>query len=357
MKTLFKIIGCILSGLFAIALLVAVSALGYRAFLQHRDAEVLVIHTTNGINESRYVRIGGIDQWIQIRGQDVSNPVVLLLNGGPGASWIRVTQAFLPWEKYFTLVQWDQRGAGRTYAANRETVAASMTMMQMTSDAIEVIDYLRTHLKKDKIILLGHSWGSILGIHVAQQRPNFLYCFVGTGQVASMPQLLQAAYVTFLEQARQADNMRGVHELEALGAPPYTNYQQYVTLFTWSGHERTAAMRLALKLPFGGFAVPGYSLADHYNEMRGFGFSQRILCPIAWREDLPSVDRDFKVPIIFIEGSNDTLNPMADAKSYFDKISAPKKEFITIPGGSHFVLFEEPDVFLKEMLAHVQPLI
>jgi pimeloyl-ACP methyl ester carboxylesterase len=357
MKTLLKVLGFTVAGLLTIALLLLFVVLGYRAYLQHRDADALVIHTSNGVNEAQYVRIGGIDQWLQIRGDDVGNPVVLLLNGGPGVSWIRATQAFLPWEKHFTIVQWDQRGAGKTFAASGEAVAPTMTVARMTLDAIEVVEYLRARLKKDRIILLGHSWGSILGVHVAKERPNLLYCLVGTGQVESMPKMLQAAYTAFLAQVRREGNTQAVSELESVGSPPYARFDQYAILFKWAGPDRTASMRPALKLPLGGFAAPGYSLADIYNLLRGAEFSERVLFPVAAREDLPSLGLDFQIPVVFIEGAEDNATPTADAKDYFDQIEAPKKDFVVIPRGSHFVLFEEPDAFLKEMLIRVQPLL
>lgn len=357
MNALLKTVRVILYTALASVLLVMVVLLGIRAYFQHRDAAKLVIHTSSGISEARYVRIGGIDQWIQIRGQNLANPVVLLLNGGPGASWIRATQALAPWEKFFTIVQWDQRGAGRTFAAGGDSVAPTMTVARMTSDTIEVINYLRGRLKKDKIILLGHSWGSILGIHVAQERPDLLYCFVGTGQVESMPKVLKAAYGEFLADARRTNHRQAISEIEALGPPPYANYQSYVALFKWAGRDRTAALQPKLALPLGGFAAPDYSLADIYYFWRGFAFSQQMLFPLAAREDLPSLGLDFKVPIVFIEGTNDAVNPMADAEDYFDRLTAPEKDFVKITGGTHFVLFENPESFLTAMLAHVRPLL
>jgi pimeloyl-ACP methyl ester carboxylesterase len=357
MKTLLKVLGFALSGLLIIALLLVLIVFGYRAYLQQRDADALPIHTSNGINEAGYVRIGGIDQWLQIRGDDVGNPVLLLLNGGPGVSWIRATQSFRPWEKHFTFVQWDQRGAGKTFAASGETIAPTMTMARMTSDAIEVIEYLRAHLKKDKVILLGHSWGSILGVHVAKERPGLLYCYVGTGQVESMPKMLRTAYAAFLAQARRDGNAQAIRELEVLGLPPYAHFDQYATLFRWSGPDRAASLRPKLRLPLGGFAAPGYSIADAYNLLRGAEFSEHVLFPVAAREDLLSLGLDFKVPVIFIEGADDQATPTADAMDYFDQIKAPNKDFVVIPGAGHFVLFEEPDTFLKEMLPRVKPLV
>lgn len=159
------------------------SGLGFRAYRQNVSARVLAIQSPNGIQEGMYVKIGGIDQWIQIRGEDRGNPVILFVHGGPGASTIPISSSWQPWEKYFTVVQWDQRGAGRTLRMTGESIAATMTLAQMTEDGVEVAEYLRAHLHKDRIVLIGHSWGSFLGIHIVKQRPDLFYAYVGTGQV------------------------------------------------------------------------------------------------------------------------------------------------------------------------------
>jgi pimeloyl-ACP methyl ester carboxylesterase len=133
--------------------------LGVRAYRQSVNARALAIASPNGVQEGMYVKIGGIDQWIQIRGEDRGNPVMLFVHGGPGASTIPISSSWQPWEKHFTAVQWDQRGAGRTFRMTGESIAPTMTLAQMTQDGVDVVEYLRTHLHQDKIILIGHSWG------------------------------------------------------------------------------------------------------------------------------------------------------------------------------------------------------
>jgi pimeloyl-ACP methyl ester carboxylesterase len=156
------------------------------------------------ITEEGYVRIGGIDQWIQIRGQHRDNPVVLWLNGGPGFSTIPATPLYSRWEQPFTVVMWDQRGEGKTFERSGRSVAASMTIAQMTKDGIEVAEYLRTRLGRNKIILLGHSWGSILGVHMVKQRPDLFSAYVGTGQVVQLSESATAAYPLLTEYAKLA---------------------------------------------------------------------------------------------------------------------------------------------------------
>jgi len=179
-----RLIGVSLLGVAGILIVVAAAGLGFRAYRQHLAAETLAIRSPKGVQEGGFVDIGGIKQWIQIRGEDRDNPVLLFVHGGPGGSSWPMSSGWRPWEKHFTIVQWDQRGTGRTYGAAGDTLAPTMTLERMTQDGVELAEHLRTHLHKDRIVLVGHSWGSFLGIHMVKQRPDLFSAYVGTGQEA-----------------------------------------------------------------------------------------------------------------------------------------------------------------------------
>jgi pimeloyl-ACP methyl ester carboxylesterase len=150
-------------------------------FLRNRNAQDYAVTAEGGIDEAMYVKIGGIEQWITIRGEDRKNPALLLLHGGPGDAtnpWGYA--AFRSWLKYFTVVQWDQRGAGRTLGRNGAASASTITIEQMVRDGVELAELLRKKLGKEKLVLVGHSWGSILGVFMAKGRPELFYAFVGT---------------------------------------------------------------------------------------------------------------------------------------------------------------------------------
>ena len=202
-----------------------------RTYRQHVTAEQLAIHAPHGIEEAMYVKIGGIDQWVQIRGQDRNNPVLLCLHGGPGATWLPLTAVFAPWEKDFTVVQWDQRGAGKSLEASGASISSTMSIGRMADDGIELAELLRARLKKDRIIVLGHSWGSILGVHMALQRPDLFYAYVGTGQVARMTESQQISYAHLLEKARAANDKNAVRALEGIGPPPFDSIRKAAVVF------------------------------------------------------------------------------------------------------------------------------
>jgi pimeloyl-ACP methyl ester carboxylesterase len=349
----------ILLSLVVLLLVVVGAVLALRAHRQHETAEAIAIHTPNGIDEALYVRIGGIDQWIQIRGQDRNNPVLVCLHGGPGATWLPLTPLFVPWEREFTVVQWDQRGAGKTLETTGRSVADTMSVDRMAQDGIEIAEFLRKHLHRDKMILLGHSWGSILGIHMAKQRPDLFYAYVGTGQVSNMPRSQQISFAHLLEKARAAKDKEAVKELENIGPPPFDRMDKVVVYFNQLGAYELEADRVAQSSLIGQltFRAPNYSLWDIYNRIRGF-----VQIP-TWRlyremlsTDLSSLGLDFKIPIYFFQGVEDevTLTPLA--KEYFDEVHAPQKEIVLFEGAGHFAVWSFPDRFLQELVTRVRPL-
>jgi pimeloyl-ACP methyl ester carboxylesterase len=341
-------------------IVVAVAAiLALRAYRQHVTAQALAIHTPNGIDEGMYIKIGGIEQWIQIRGQDRNNPVLLCLHGGPGGTWTPLTALFLPWEKDFTVVQWDQRGAGKTLETTGPSVADTMSVDRMTQDGIEVAEFLRNHLHKDKIIPLGHSWGSILGIHMVKERPELFSAYVGTGQVSDMKRGQQMSYAYVLEKARAANDQKTVSALESIGQPPFDSFNKVMVLFDGLGKYAVESDHLAESSLMGRliFDAPNYSLRDIYSRNRGF-----LRIP-PWRlyyemlnMDLAPLGPDFKIPVFFFQGAEDEVTPAALAREYFDAIIAPHKEFVTFDGGGHFAFMSMPDRFLRELIGRVRPL-
>lgn len=221
-------------GLVALLLILIVCALSYRAIRQHESSSALAIHSPNGIDEAMFVPLGGINQWITVRGQNRDNPVVLFLHGGPGAPTDLLDFSVAPaWTPSFTFVQWDQRGAGKTFGSGG-TVATDMTIDRMAQDGIELAQFLRGHLHKDKIIIVGHSWGSILGVHMAKARPDLFYAYVGAGQVVNAQENEALNYRRVLAKARTLGDTKAIAELQASGPPPYPAMKALTTQRIWA---------------------------------------------------------------------------------------------------------------------------
>ncbi len=346
--------------MFAIALLVLAlgSLLTVRSCAQRSNAKAFAIHTANGIDESGYVRIGGIDQWVQVRGQNRDNPVLLFIHGGPGGTMIPVTRLFLPWEKEFTVVQWDQRGAGKTLESTGASIAETMSIDRMTQDGIEVAEYLRTHLHKDKIILLGHSWGSILGLQMAKRRPDLFSAFVGTGQASDMPQSIGMAYTHLLEQAQAAKDQGTLQVLTQIGPPPFDSMQKMAMFFQSLDKYQPASDRVAVDEIKRSLTSPppGYSLRDELSRFRGFA----VIPTLRLYQEMLSVQPSalgtrFDLPIIFIQGAEDQVTQASLTERYFNAITAPRKEMVLLEGGGHFAVLSMGDRFLKALITHARP--
>jgi pimeloyl-ACP methyl ester carboxylesterase len=334
---------------------------GYRkldellSFLRTRNSEQFAINPTKGINEASYVSIGGIEQWVTIRGQDRGNPVLLFLHGGPGDVTNPWSFAiFAPWEEHFTVVQWDQRGAGRTLRKTGQGVAPTMTLDRMTQDGVELAEYLRKHLGKDKIILVAHSFGSILGLRMVAMKPDLFYAYVGTGQVADETRNYSAAYDALLKKAQATANQQAIDELKSAGPPPYTSGLGYRVQRKWSNRFEDADQFLYGTLGLT-LVAPGNSAQDINDSADGQMLSSERLVPQTTNATPKDLGLDFAVPMFFFEGTEDFTTPTALAQQYLASIKAPRKEFVPINGG-HFAVFMNSGEFLRELIARVGPL-
>ena len=338
------------------AIVVGVSAYAYRAWQQRANARSLAIATVNGVQVAQFVRIGGIDQWVQIRGEDRSNPVLLILAGGPGNSLVPLTPVFRAWEKDFTVIQWDQRGAAKTYGRNGGK-EAPMTIERMVADGIELTEYLREHLQHSKVVLLGHSWGTVLGVMMVKVRPDLFAAYVGTGQVVAKEEKEEILYAAAMEKARAAHDDDSIRKLEAIGAPPYKSQEDLLVERAVSERYDTDAERnLEDTLRPVVLFAPDYSLHDIYSLLQGTKFAADALYDEVLRYDARTLGPRFDVPFFIFNGDLDLVTPMDLAQRYFDTIEAPQKVFVALEGGGHSAMLTMPDRFLNELVTRVRPL-
>jgi pimeloyl-ACP methyl ester carboxylesterase len=359
-RKIWRVIKISLLGLLGLLLILIVCAISYRAMRQHQNSAALAVRAPNGIDEAMFVHIGGINQWITIRGQNRDNPVVLFLHGGPGTPTNLLDFSMAPaWTPNFTLVQWDQRGAGKTFGSGG-TSATDMAVDRMALDGVELTQFLRGHLHKEKIILVGHSWGTILGIHMVKARPDLFYAYVGAGQEASVQENEAAIYTRVLDKARMLGDTKAIAELEAAGPPPYHVMKAMTTQRIWAqAYEHADAYEAAGQAS--SLYAPGYSLLDLLHAVQSIRFTlDTFLGPAMagplMNVNLISLGPDFGIPIFVFEGPDDYITSADLAKAYVDTLNAPQKEFVMLPAGGHFAVFTHPDEFLKEMNSRVRPL-
>jgi pimeloyl-ACP methyl ester carboxylesterase len=334
--------------------LVALGTLGYRALCQRRVARTLAIGTANGISESGYVRIGGEDQWIQIRGEDRANPVLLFLHGS-GMTMTPFTPVYRSWEKHFTVVQWDRRGAGKTLRRNG-TESDRLTFDLMAADGIEVAEYLRQRLHAAKVILLGHSQGSIVGTMMVRRRPDLFSAYVGTGQITDMARNEAETYPLAVQRAQAAGRPHAIRELDKIGAPPYPAARTWLVKQRWSFDSDPELRAWGKKAPRMLLTMPHMSLRDIYLFNTAFTFYPQPLYEETMRWSAAQLGPRFGVPFFIFQGDADQHTLTGLATDYFGTIEAPAKSLVLLPGGGHCAVLMQPGRFLDELLARVTPL-
>jgi pimeloyl-ACP methyl ester carboxylesterase len=293
-----------------------------------------------GIDEQLFVPAGGIEQWITIRGEDRANPVVLFLHGGPGNTLTPYADAIYGgWAGELTLVQWDQRAAGKTYGRNPPSEDAALTVEQMTQDGIAVAEYVAKRLDGKKIILLGGSWGSVLGVHMVKARPDLFQAYVGVSQIVNKIENQAASYSRLLALAQEAGDESTLTTLRTIGAPPWRNPRHPGVL-----RRATRAYEAKTTTPAPAswwIRSPEYAteqmLAD-YEAGEDFSFLQFV----GWNDDgmfstvdLPKLGLEFSVPVYLIQGSEDLVTVKEVTERYFERIVAPRKRFIVVPRAGH----------------------
>jgi pimeloyl-ACP methyl ester carboxylesterase len=321
------------------------------------------IVTPNGIERAQTVRIGGIDQWVTIRGDDRRNPVLLVLHGGPGYVETPLNWWYARgWEEYFTVVEWDQRGAGKTYLINDPAaVAPTMTRQRMLGDTEEMVAWLRRDLGKRRIFVWGHSWGSYLGLELARRHPDWLYAYIATGQITNSPESERRGWAYSLAAARAAHNGGAVGALEAIApystpghpvalkdvviAHKWGDYFGGVMAYRTSQEDESHATRLS----------PDYTDAEAPHIFDGNAFSERYLLADVLNLDL-SDETQLEVPLILLEGRHDRTVNSDVAHEWFVRVKAPEKHFVWFEHSAHEPESEEPGKFLLSLIRYARPI-
>jgi pimeloyl-ACP methyl ester carboxylesterase len=352
---MLRLLGKILIGLVVAAALLVGAAAAYRSWLQHEGEQLLTIDSPSGIDEAMFVNVRGSEQWITIRGRDRKNPVLLVVHGGPGAALSPLTAAFLLFEEDYTVVQWDQPGAARTFARVGGAIPAGLTVVDIAADGVAVAELVRERLAKEKVVVVGLSWGSMIGVEMVRARPDLFSAYVGTGLFVNKDDGEAIAYHEVLAKARSQGNEQAVVALEAIGAPPYDTPAEARAQAEWTSivagevSPGEATLERIKEL----LVAPRYGLADIWSYIEGYGASDDHfdLGAVDLRED----GRVFDVPFFVVHGADDYLTPAKLARAYFDTITAPRSAFVLIPGG-HTTLIDNADRFLAELNEHVRPL-
>lgn len=288
------------------------------------------------IEEAAFMTIGGIEQWVTIRGEDRRKPVLLLLHGGPGDVQSPFVSTYAPYEKEFVLVQWDQRGAGRTFAKNG--AAAGVTRERLVADGIDLAEQLRRRFPGTPLILFGHSWGSIIATGMAQQRPDLFAAYVGTGQATAWADTVQFQFDFLKARYREQGNAAALADLEAIGQPDPKNLKQYFGFSRPIRQHMNASDTAWLANLIELLKASGETDASIRTIGDGMNASATALAEDTINVDLSINALAFRIPYYVIQGRHDLFSPTPLVEAYFARVSAPKKRLIIIEDAGHFAL-------------------
>jgi len=315
------------------------------------------VNPPRGVDETQFAKIGEIDQFIAIRGEDRRNPVILFLHGGPADAQSPFLQEFVPWERDFTIVNWDQRGSGKTYGKNGPATPGMDTPVaaldRLTTDAIEVAEYASQKLEKRKIILVGHSWGAILGLNVVKRRPDLFYAFVATGLPVSWKQSLEDSETW---ARREAVSSHDESTLKALDEAASLRFDDMRRISASAKYRMTETDLAYLKMQQTAIGPDAPAKGDSADWVAGGAFTLPKILPVVFSFDARTMGTDFSLPIFVLQGRDDHVASFAEAQKYEGEIRAPRKALVPISGG-HFACFTNSKEFVEALRSNLLPLV
>ena len=301
------------------------------------------------IDEKSVVTLGKYPQHIRIRSTDEKLPVLLFVHGGPGVCdrhWVLGEQSALT--RVATMVCWDQRGAGLSYSGKLKE--ADLTVDRMVEDAHELVMYLKTRFKKKAVYVVGHSWGSLLGSLLAHKYPEDVAAYIGMGQFVDGPGNERLSYEFVLEEAKKRGDEKALKDLERIGWPVEGRYAsmddmmvQRDLMSKYGGEDYGESEGIIKSVVMPILRSPEYTLLDMVKYYRGAFFSLRALWDEVVSYDLNVSIPELKMPVYLTEGRHDQNTPIPLALDWFEKLQAPRKEWIWFEYSAHSPIKNEPD--------------
>ncbi len=305
------------------------------------------------------IQVGGITQWIRIRGTTASNPVLLLIQQGPGLPIIneaRRLARLLDLEKDFTVVYWDQRGTGLSSASLREKASqVGISAARMVDDTVTLLELLHDRFGR-RTLVAGFSFGATFAVQAAVRRPDLVAALVATGIDIDMPFAETHAYTFVLRTARERGNRRAIRQLEQIGPPPHVDVKRFSTRARWAANfggvtAGTTFNGLLRTLLASLLRSPDYSVTDIVRSFRGMTASQDALLPQLATTDLVRTVPRLGVPIVLAQGRLDQVAPGDAAQRFYDSITAPSKQLVWFEKSAHTPQYDEPAKFRELLIA------
>jgi pimeloyl-ACP methyl ester carboxylesterase len=316
------------------------------------------ISQPNGIQENIYVEIGGMEQYLQIRGEDKDNPVILWLHGGPGFPLTYLSSYYQKdLEADYTIVCWEQRGCGRTYYQNSDN--GELTIERLVSDMDELVDYLCGRFQKDKIIIMGQSWGTVLGMEYINENPQKVAAYIGIGQVTDFKRGKIYAAETAIQKSSDQDALllenylQSFRNTECMDDLNVKELEQMILLSL--KYLKGSGELSSMKQMYIAVTSPEFS----WNDLKWFltaSNSENILnCQkelveyMYFNFNVEKMSNEYSIPICFIQGECDWITPTDMVRGYYDTIFANTKKFVVIENAGHTPFLDNPEQFCDEV--------
>ena len=306
---------------------------------------------TQNLNSVESLELGGVEQHLIIRAEDISKPVILFLHGGPG-----IPEYFIMKEenkelyKYFIMVYWEQRGAGKSYCKDRSN--CNLTTQQLIEDTKELSEFLAKRFNKEKIYIMGHSWGSMLGLLTVQKYPELFHAYLGIGQVTNQYEAEKESLAWIKSRASELNDKRGLKKLNVLTLPaPLADvkewdhylrvHRKYLLKYGGTYHQKVSMLKFLKDFLF----APEYALKEKMMLITAAFYSLKCLWHDVVSTNFHQEVISVKVPVYIFQGIYDYQVSYNLAKTYFDKLQTPQKEFFTFDYSAHSPITEEYERF------------
>ncbi|MEO0367962.1 MAG: alpha/beta hydrolase [Pseudomonadota bacterium] len=313
----------------------------------------------SGITEIRDIELNNAKQRILIRGKDLDNPLLLHLHGGPGG----VDQALLSAkgfniEDLYTVVFWDQRGAGASYSSDLDQ--DTINLNQIVADGIALSEYLLTEFDQESLFLQGHSWGTLLGTHIVSKRPDLFSAYIGVGQFAHAKESEKRSYEFALSAANAASDAKALETLNEIGPPPYTSDQEWIN----NVMIQRGAMQ-PYEMPDGSMVFSMIDIYRHFVFYRGYSIPEKLRALEGSKVSLNNIwmevvnsnlfesHAEFELPVFILQGKYDQHTVTSVAREYFDHIKAPQKEYYLFSNSAHWPHLKESEKY-REILSTIR---
>jgi pimeloyl-ACP methyl ester carboxylesterase len=300
----------------------------------------------NSISVLEQVEINGTGHGVMIRGADRNHPIIIFVHGGPGCSEIPYARKYQEeLERNFTIVHYDQRGSGKSYHFFEDY--ANLTTDLLVDDLLALTDYVTEKLGQEKVLLIGHSFGTYIGMKAAAKAPEKFYAYIGIGQVANMVQSELDSLQYTIEQAKQSGNLDDAERLELLRSSieQGEEFTPRNLIRKYGGAARLINDNTDYFLGF--LFSPEYNGLDVIRFIKGISVSQELLLAEEAETNLPRIVDRLDIPAYFVMGKFDYMTSVNAAKDYFEVLEAPVKDFVLFKKSAHYPQFEEKERFAE----------